>query len=213
MKVIDLIALSCAIYRINQQSCFNTNDTFITTNKAIILKHLFPHQQGDSFTPVSVSDEDRELSSKIINHFKKLSFKLIGDSLSPFQSKIYQLSQTSECSVSDIGVIAYIPMVYFEDLKKLNLKTLINDTSKEYIGVEGQQVSLKCQLIEVRHVESISCYSHTAITQSQDLLSWLHKKQAGFVNDWIKIKGRVKEHGEHFQFKLPETKLNYVKYF
>lgn len=215
MNVNDVIALSCAVYRHNNNQ-YIKNDSYDEESKTWTKsnKRLMREELSElTIKKIPITDDDRNLAEKITNHFTKLSFKVLDESINSFSRKVYELTQATDYWKSDIGIFAILPKVYFDDLKRQENKKVINQTSGEYLGLEGQSLQVKCKLLEVRYVEPLECFSHTAISESQALVSWLHKKQAGYVNDWIQIKGRVKEHGKHWIFKKPETKLNYVKYF
>lgn len=224
MDTLKTIALSYAIFRVYGNKYlkydeFDAEHTFCRrSNKSILQSILYPQSnktdsENTEILSVDIIDLDITAASEIIKYFRKISFKILGETASDFMSAVFRVTQSKTILKEDLSIISLLPKIYHESLQKDSIKQIIKSTSGEYIGTIGNQIQVTCILIETHYVDHFNCFSHLAITKDNALISWLNKSQAGFENDCIHIKGRVKSHGTNFLTDKPETKLHYVKYF
>lgn len=214
----DVIALSCAVYRSKGNQYCKESFSFDEGPMKIANKHIMFYMLDptSSYAPgvehciCSVTDEDQELATTIIKHMNRLVFKALGDTLSDFNQRAFNIVNKETVTLNDVGVIASLPLVYFRDITGIELKKIIRETNFTHLGNESEKISLTCAIIETRYVTQINCFSHTAITQSNELVSWLNKNLSGTKGDIIAITGKVKKHKLHWLHKVPETELNYV---
>jgi len=197
---------------------FSEDNPTLFSNKESMLCQLAPYGMNPpDFQPITVIDEDRENARKSVEYLhKENAFAVIADSLNDFMKSLLESITKSTLKRSDFGVVAVLPIVYFDSFEKKELKKKIkNDFSEsKHIGRIGEQVFGMFTLNEIRFVERFGCH---VLNGSLDgnLVSFFKNfdqtKQLPKVDTTFKIKGKVKGHGKNFITKYPETMINYVK--
>ena len=89
----------------------------------------------------------------------------------------------------------------------------INSESK-HIGLVGQPVEGMFYIRDIKFVEKFTCHvvnGHIDGNLVSFFKSFDQTKELPKVGTEVKIRGKVKRHGENYQTKLPETTINYVK--
>ena len=91
------------------------------------------------------------------------------------------------------------------------IKEIVKDTKQEYLGKEGDRLTLNIRYINTRFIPTLNCYAHDAITDTNHLINFLNKAELGKAGISHTIQGRVKKQAVNYQTKTAETQLNYVK--
>lgn len=213
-----VLAIACCIYR---QKGYTSTSTYLAenpngdhrwTNKDMVTYQLFPTLAGSNYIlNFNPTTEDQEQAEAIIKHFRRLTFGVIGDNLNDYMSRVFQVTQTENVGISDVGVLASVPQVYDREITVKEVKDQIKDTVKEYLGKEGDTITLNVRYITTKFLPQINCFSHEAITDTNHLISFLNKIELGKVGTSQRIRARVKKHTVNYFTKTPETQLNYVK--
>ncbi len=214
----SVLAIACCVYR---QKGYTSTSTYLSedpngsqrwTNKDMVTYQLFPTLANSGyllhFNPTA---EDQEQADAIIKHFRRLTFGVIGDNLNDYMSRVFQVTQIENVGLSDIGVLASVPQVYDKEITAKEIKEQIKDTVKEYLGKEGETITLSIRYIKTKFIPQLNCYSHEAITDTNHLISFLNKIELGKAGTQQKIRARIKKHTVNYLSKTPETQLNYVK--
>jgi hypothetical protein len=126
-------------------------------------------------------------------------------------SRVFSVTQIENITMKDFGVIASVPQVYDREINEKQIKSAIKDTVKAYLGQEGDTIVLNIRYIQSKPIPKIGCFSHTAITDGNYLVSFLSKELLGISGSTQQIRAKVKKHSVNFTTKTPETQLNYVK--
>lgn len=214
--MLDVLAMSCAIQR-HRGKYVNVHQVIggeiqEHTNKDILFFYLVPGTSPENFVPdIKLTPEDRQQANDIIKFYRRLTFGVLADDLNNYKESIARILGTNDCTTKDFGILASLPSAYLRDSDRNRKERLIKEAEDGVFGNEGDSVEMFCHLVDIRFVDSIQCYSHTAINAQGYLIEFLNKKQLGFEGDDIKIKGKVRNHGEHFYTHKALTRLNYVK--
>lgn len=214
----EALAVACSIFR---QKGYTSTSVHLADdptgdqrwhNKEMLMYELMPRLANSKYLLNFVATEqDYEQAEVIIKYFRRLSFGVIGDSLNDYLSKMFSVTQKDRVSIQDLGVLASAPMLYDKEITQKEVAEQIKDTEKTYIGKEGESVTVNIRYIKIKFLPNINCFAHTAVTDTNHLITFLNKIELGKPGTTQKIKARVKKHGVDYHTKHPETQLNYVK--
>jgi hypothetical protein len=155
-----------------------------------------------------ITEEDRELASKIRTHYKGLMFKIIaGKVLNEFDAKSLALANGDTVSERDLGTVAYLPVGYDRANAKQTVNDRISDARGGHIGQIGDKISFTGEVVRQIHSQQWNCYFTTVITDQDQVVFFSQKNQAK-VGSKLAGQGMVKAH--HTDGK---TQLNRVKVF
>ena len=101
--------------------------------------------------------------------------------------------------------------MYDREIQEKKIKEIVKDTKQEYLGKEGDRLTLNIRYINTRFIPTLNCYAHDAITDTNHLINFLNKAELGKAGISHTIQGRVKKQAVNYQTKTAETQLNYVK--
>lgn len=215
---IEALSMACAIYRTNgytSTSTYLVNDPSNEqrwTNKDHLIYQLMPSLASKDYNSLfKVKREDLDVACDIVKFYRKLSFGLLGGELNDYMQRVFSSTQNEMVGLNELGIIASIPKIYERDIQEKFLKDEAKKTIQEYIGQEGETVTLNIRYLRTKYVEKIECYAHEAVTSTNYLVNFLSKKQLGSLGDEQQIQARVKKHTQNFTTKTAETQLNYVK--
>lgn len=214
--MLDVLALACAVQRstgkyTNTVSVIN-GEAQGHTNKDILYFFLVPGTIPAGYIPnVKVTDEDRQQANDIIRYYRKLTFGVLAENINDYLKNVSRVLGVNDCTQKDFGVLSAIPASYIRDSDRSKKDKLIKETDGTIFGDVGQWIETLCHMVDVRYIEKIECYSHTAINTNGCLIEFLNKKQVSFEGENVKIKAKVKGHSNHFHTKKPLTQLHYVK--
>jgi hypothetical protein len=181
-------------------------------NKEMLMYHLMPAISGKDYSlQFSVTDVDTEQADIITKYFRRLSFGVIGDSLNDYMSRIFAITQKESVTIEDLGVLASIPYVYDKEVSEKEVMSQIKNTEGSYIGKPGDSVVLNLKYVQTKFLPKLNCFAHTAITDTNHLVSFLNKIELGQPGTKNKVKARIKNHTVNYHTKQPETQINYVK--
>ena len=217
-NTIEVLTYACCIYRergYTSTSAYvlSENEGRIThTNKDMLtyqlLPMLAPHTYLNKFEPII---DDVYQAERIIKHFRKLSFGVMGDSLNDYMARVYTATQLDDVSMKDFGILSSVPQVYDKEIAEKLIREEIKSTVNGYLAKEGDEIELNIRYISTKMVEKVSCYSHQAVTDGKYLVSFLSKHRLGVAGMTQTIRAKVKKHTVNYTTKTPETQLNYVK--
>jgi hypothetical protein len=215
---IEALSMACAIYRCNGYT--NTSTYLVNdpngeqrwNNKDHLIYQMMPslaHKEYNSL--FKVKREDLDIACDIVKFYRKLSFGVLGGELNDYMQRVFSSTQNEMVGLNELGIIASIPKIYERDIQEKFLKDEAKKTIQEYIGQEGETVTLNIRYLRTKYIEKIECYAHEAVTSTNYLVNFLSKKQLGSLGDEQQIQARVKKHTQNYTTKTAETQLNYVK--
>lgn len=217
-NVTEALAMACSIYR---QKGYTSTSTVISgeptddrrwTNKDHLMYQLVPSLASHTYlSSFQTTDKDLETADAIIKYFRRLSFGVLGENLNDYMSRVFNVTQKELVTFSDLGVLASVPQVYDREIQAKTIKNIAADTKQEYLGKEGDRLTLNIRYINTRFVPNLNCFAHDAVTDTNHLVNFLNKIELGKPGTCHTIQARVKKQGVNYQTKTIETQLNYVK--
>lgn len=224
-NTLDVLAKSFAAYRVNGSVVKETRRYSEETPTMFANKEILAYCNQYIQTPppdfiisdYKVLPEDHANVKEAVAFINRdTSLQQIAGTLSDFMETLVVQMNSKEIHGSEFGVIALLPKVYFEQKHRKNYKKTIKTTFGEskHIGLPGEVIEGDLTVNEIKWVEKFSCHVINGNIQN-NLVSFFKDFKPESVlpkeNDVIKIKGKVKRHGNNFVTKLPETQLNYVR--
>jgi hypothetical protein len=214
----EVLTMACAIYRTKgytSTSTFTTSDPNSDSrwnNKEHLCYQMVPEiADKDYKVLVKVTQQDVDTAHAIVQYYRRLTFGIIGDTLSDYMQRVFASTQKPEVVFKDFGVLASVPSAYDKEISKKRIEKEAKASVQEHLGKIDEYLVLEIRYINTRFIQKLNCYGHEAITSTGHLVNFLNKIELGKVGTVQKIRAKVRSHGVNFQTKTVETQLNYVK--
>lgn len=219
----EVLELACAAQRFNQEylkeveGVFDSEGKFMYmkhSNKVLIRKALKLADSNNAtaeFTPqdISIEDADRELANEIKRYFRRLMFAAVkGDN--EFQTEVNTLLTLAVIPENKIGFIACLPSVYRRDSASSLIEKRARGADKEYLADVGAWIFDKdCEILACQRSKNFDAWNVDAIIDNK-MVSWFSKIDMK-VGPCVIVKGKVKDHSQHWKYGNPVTRLHYIK--
>tara|TARA_Y200000002_G_scaffold13031_1_gene10624 strand:+ start:4057 stop:4755 length:699 start_codon:yes stop_codon:yes gene_type:complete len=223
----EVLARAFSAYRVNKEVIketrrFSEDTPTLFSNKEIM---SYTFKVANNAGPVDFIagtykslQEDYDNAKEAVAFVNKdTALQQIAGTLSSFMETLVAHINSKSIPASEFGVVALLPKVYFEQKHKKNYKKTIKQSFGEskHIGLPGEVITGELTVNEIKWVDKFGCHVING-NMGDNLVSFFKdfKPEAVLpkVNDVIKVKAKVKRHGENFITKLPETQLNYVRF-
>ncbi len=182
------------------------------TNKTIVQTHLGLLEDKRAVFVDHVSQECADIAEQMIQYYKGLTFKAMGNKINDFEQKVLGLINCKLVDRRDIGVIASLPKAYFRAVKRDETDTQMRklSTTSIHIGTLGEDVQGTINILNCSFIQSLQCHVVNA-EMSGNIVCFFTKHPADHWGDTCEIKGKVKRHQTSKFHGGKETVLNYVK--
>lgn len=220
-----VLELACAAQRHNKvylkeiESVFDNEGKFRFlkhTNKSLIRWALGIDKyagQAPEFVPqdIFIQDCDKEQAEEIKKFYRRLVFSAIkGDN--EFQTEVNTILGTETVPANKIGYIACLPSTYARDYSKNQMEKRIKNLDEGFVGDIGEVLLNKdCEILECARSKNFDAWNIYAIMDNK-MVAWMGKKEVK-IGVAVVTGAKVKDHSEHWKYKNPVTRLNYVKVF
>ena len=223
-NTIDILALSFAAHRINDGYVRETrryseeDNSTKFSNKELLRYHFMEkiEYRPLDFKQFMAFPEDVENAKQAVIFLnKENTLQVMAGTVSSFMDSLLKCINSETVTVQEFGVVTLLPKVYFETKEKKEFKKKIKTEFSEsvHIGSVGTKIEGKVVIDDIRFVDKFGCHVVNGHIDS-NLVTFFKEFNAGTVvpkkGDVLKIKGKVKRHGENFTTRIPETQLNYV---
>ena len=215
----DIIALAYAAYRTNNGYEKNTrrySEEKPTTwsNKELITFTANSDWKPEDFTPIVITDEDREAAKQGEKHMRRYSMLALGD-LPQFESDLFSAYSAEQTNISRVGLIAYLPAFIDRELaeKELKLRYKAEFADSKNISTVGERVTGEVEILKLIPLADSfnggTAYLHFGAI-GKDLVCFT-KNEMYTVGKTFEIAAKVKGYDLERNTNLPMTRLNYVK--
>lgn len=183
-----------------------------TTNKTIIQTHLGLLDENRMTYVDHITQECQDIAEQIIQYYKGLTFKAMGNKINDFEQKVLGLINCKLVDRRDIGVIASLPKAYFRAVKRDATDTLMRKLSKSsvHVGTQGEDVEGIINILNCSFIQRLQCHVVNA-EMNGNIVCFFTKHPAEHWGETCEIKGKVKRHQTSKFHGGKETVLNYVK--
>ena len=143
----------------------------------------------------NITEEDRQLGTKLSEHFAGLLFKLIGKTPPPFLRVVATIVTKSEVTRYDVAIMSSLPRAYRQELERENnrdRKFSLISTSK-HLGQPGESKEMDIEVFDFFHSKNYNVNVYTA-TDGENLIRFSSPKGTDIfpLNTKIRVKGKVK---------------------
>lgn len=156
--------------------------------------------------PEYITDEDRKAGDDIRRYFKRVVFKILaGEPVNNFEqatATVVDLETTR--NIIDIGLIASLPSVFATSRARDLTADRINFATGGYVGIVGERVDLRCEVMQCFYSIKWGCFYLTGITDGDQVIMWSSNQKTA-VGTMAVVRGTVKNHKDN------KTKLGRVK--
>ena len=157
-----------------------------------------------------VRDEDRELSEKVMQFCRSLTFKLLMEHrLSDFEQNMLSIVEKETLSsIFDISVVSSLPAAYLRAHDRKTIDARINSATG-FIGTVGDKIKFTAEVLRCNYSEQWGTFFVTAMMPDNKAIffSYRNKIEIG-VN--IIAEGKIKAHRNQ---REDSTQLHYVRVF
>jgi hypothetical protein len=196
----DVWAAACAAQRINGSyvKVAVIDEQNLKTNRKIVEELLVD--------TTKITQEDREQGDIIRRYFKAVTFKLIeGKTISEFMRQAMTIADKETItSTYDLATIISLPASYVKANKRDSIDNRIKWARGGYVGVVGEKVELKIEILKMLWSNNWNTWYVTGITEEDQVVFFSYKKQKE-IGDTMRITGKVKSQRE------TSTQLSHVK--
>ena len=184
----------------------------LVSNKTIIQTHLNTIDQSRQVFVDHVTQQCEDVAEDIIQYYKGLTFKALGNKINDFEQKVLGLINCKQVDYRDIGVIASLPKAYFRSVKRDATDTLMRklSTTSIHIGTLGEDITGTINILNCSFIQRLQCHIVNA-EMNGNIICFFTKHDATHWSDTCEIKGKVKRHQTSKFHSGKETVLNYVK--
>ena len=216
----EVLAVAFATHRINDGYYKDTRrfseSPTLFSNKEMLNYQLNETPPSD-FEPIKLIDEDFIHAKESVDWLHKdNALGIIAGSLTDFMENIMSSISRTTSTSSSFGLLAIVPKVYFDAVKKKTtkkeLKAYFNES--KLISTIGSKIEGNFTLQEIKFVDKYTCHvlnGHIEGNLVSFFKSFDQTNELPLEGSTFKIKGKVKRHSENYITKLPETVINYVK--
>ena len=218
----QVLELACAAQRVNKEYLKEVESVFDSEGKFMYMKHankvlvrkalkIIERYNSVEFAPqdIFVETEDTELANEIQKYFKRLMFAAVKGE-NEFQTEVNTLLTLGVVPENKIGFIACLPSVYKRDRANNQIEKRARSTDQEYLGEVGASIfDRDCEIVNVVRSKNFDAWNVDAIIDNK-MVSWFSKVEMK-AGPCVVVKGKIKDHSEHWKYKNPVTRLNYIK--
>ena len=182
------------------------------TNKTIVQTHLGLLDENRMTFVDHVSEECADIAEDIIQYYKGLTFKAMGNKINDFEQKVLGLINTGMVDRRDIGVISSLPKAYFRSVKRDATDTQMRklSTTSIHVGTQGEDIEGTINILNCSFIQRLQCHVVNA-EMNGNIVCFFTKHPAEHWSTTCEIKGKVKRHQVSKFHGGKETVLNYVK--
>lgn len=212
IATLDLAALSFAAFRKNDGHVYKDTSFFDKVQDTMIA--VIPNKVLMREGNLQVTDQDRADAAEAIEVLTQdrtmriLKNQTVGD----FQNTLTNLIIGADCTMSDAGLMAFLPSMAGSIRTKQQREEEIAGLSQisEYLGKVGDKVQFNMTVMTSRWSDQFNCWSVNAKDDKGNLISFFTSKQVCTQNGvyTAKIK-RVEPSRYHNGAKV--TTVNFVK--
>jgi hypothetical protein len=179
LAMIDLAALSFAAFHRNNETVFKDTSFFDKETDSVI--QVVPNKVLMRDGTLQVLQEDKveaQAAIELLSQDRTMRI-LKNKPIADFQNTLTNLVMQEECTMSDAGLMAFLPamvrQIQARQVREEEIATL--SVSSEYIGKIGEKVKITLSIMTVRFVQQFNCWSVTGKDSNGNLISFLTSKE------------------------------------
>ena len=208
--VSDVIAVSCAIQRLNKGFVKKGEDLgdHQKSNSSFLYEHFC---EG---TIVSVLDEDNALAVEVTEYLTGLGFKALERNLTDFERKVLGLVTSDTVDKTTLGIAASLPNVYLNKVNSDEWSDRERELGKttDYVGVEATRCEFTVKVEFMRFIPSTGSHLVTCSVDNKNIIKFFMPEAKTKVGRTYTLVGYVKPHALNKHTGFKETMINRIKF-
>jgi|TARA_R110000850_G_scaffold25185_1_gene72874 hypothetical protein len=208
--VSDVIAVSCAIQRLNKGFVKKGEDLgdHQKSNSSFLYEHFC---EG---TIVSVLDEDTALAVEVTEYLTGLGFKALERNLTDFERKVLGLVTSDTVDKTTLGIAASLPNVYLNKVNSDEWSDRERELGKttDYVGVEATRCEFTVKVEFMRFIPSTGSHLVTCSVDNKNIIKFFMPEAKTKVGKTYTLVGYVKPHALNKHTGFKETMINRIKF-
>jgi len=208
--VADVIAVSCAIQRLNNGFIKKGEDygENQTANSSFLYRHFC---EG---AVVDVTDEDKNLASEVTEYLQGLGFKALERNLTDFERKVLSLVTSDHVDKTTLGIAASLPNVYLNKVKSDEWTDRERDLGRtsEFVGTPATRCEFVAKVEFMRYIPSTGSHLVTCSVDDKHIVKFFMPEAKTEVGKTYTLVGYVKPHAKNKHTGFNETMINRIKF-
>lgn len=209
-SVIDVVAVSCAVYRTNgfvKRHDIEVHGKEKKSNSNILYSHFFNNKK------VEVIASDYADSNVLIEYLRGLSFKAFERTLTDFESNVLKFVTSESVGKDQLGIAASLPSVYNRKLEadKWTAREAVLANTSEYVGNVGSRCDFTLTIENVRYIAKTDSSLYSCSEGFNNIVKFFSTISIGQAGNTITVSGFVKNHSVSNYSNGKETMINRVK--
>lgn len=213
ISTLELAALAFTAFRHNNSNVHKDASFFDKEADALIT--VVPNKNLMRDGNLQVTDQDRVDAQTAIDLLSqdRLMRILKGLKVADFQNTLTNLTVQTECTMSDAGLMAYLPSVSAQILQRQSREQEVAELShtSEFLGKVGDKITVNITVMTSRFVQQYGCWSVNAKDEKGNLISYLTAKEECTKNGRYTAKVKRTENSNYHN-GAKVTTLNFVKF-
>jgi len=210
------LELACAAQRVNDAYLKETEQVYDDQGVHLYTKYsnktyIINTALGSNVPAVRVNvlDEDKLLAEEIQKYFRRLIFTAVAGE-EGFMTDLFQILNKEEVATNNLGFIACLPSVYDREVAKNKMIKLVKTLDDVAYGSPGTRLQdLDCEIVGCKKSKNFDAFNIECIIDNK-LVSWF-QKDAVQTGPAVLVKAKIKEVRSSYNWRITETRLNYVK--
>lgn len=216
-----VLELACAAQRENKD--YLKEELFVFASDGKVMGQTFPNKVLMMFTLglvgnippenapalLKITDDDKELAVEIQKYYRRLMFSAVQGE-NEFQTNLNSILSSDTIALNKIGFLACLPSVFKRDYARTQIEKRVKTVDDEYLAIIGTELrDMDCEILGSQRSKNFDAWNVDAIIDNK-MVSWLSKVDLK-IGPCVLVKGKVKDHANHWRFGNSVTRLNYVK--
>lgn len=206
--VTDVIAVSCAVQRLNNGFVKKGDSDEGKSNSSFLYDHFC---EG---TGVTVTEEDTILAQEVIEYLQGLGFKALERNLTDFERKVLGLVTSDTIDKTTLGIAASLPNVYLNKVKADSWADRERElgASSEFVGTPSTRCDFIATVEFMRYIPSTGSHIVTTSVDNQHIVKFFLPIAEMTVGSTYTVAGFVKPHATNKHTGFKETMINRIKF-
>jgi len=213
ISTVELAALAFAAFRKNQCNVYKDSSFFDKAADSLVT--VVPNKQLMREGNLQITEQDRadaETAMGALSQDRTMRI-LKGLAVPDFQNTLTNLLTQSECTMSDAGLMAFLPSMTAQLIQRQTREQEVAELAlvSQYLGRVGDKVTVTLTVMNSRFLQQFNCWSVNAKDDKGNLVSYLTAKEE--CTRSARYTGKIKRtETSKYHNGAQVTTLNFVKF-
>lgn len=213
VQTLELAAMAFAAYRHNKNVVHKDSSYFDKTADTLVT--VTPNKNLIREGNLAVTEQDRIDAQEAMDLLSQDRMMRILKNLkvADFQNTLINLTIQTECTISDAGLMAFLPAMSEQVRQRQTREQEVAELSQssEFLGKVGDKITVNVTVMTSRFVQQYGCWSVNAKDEKGNLISYLTAKEECTRDGRYSAKVKRTENSNYHNGARVTT-LNFVKF-